>query len=144
MEEAEKKAQGAKKSIVSIVLLLGLLFLLMYSAPMLQEKLSEISQQEIAEESAKGDELVGNIEPEVPSVLVDWLPLVTSQLPKLEGEAAKYRLLHMRLSEDKEQLLLDLLEGENGDRFDVILKRDKFGRYISQHTDIPLKIYPPE
>ena len=66
------------------------------------------------------------------------------QLPSLEDGAPKYRLLHMRLSADGNQLLLDLAEGEGGDRFDVILQHDEFGRYISQHADIPLKIYPPE
>ena len=141
MEDVEKKGSSAGKSVFSIVLLLGLLLLLMYAAPMLQDKLSEVSKEEELQDTAGSDTAD---EPQISPALVDWLPLVMEQLPSLEDGTPKYRLLHMRLSADENQLLLDLTEGEGGDRFDVILQHDEFGRYISQHADIPLKIYPPE
>ena len=141
MEDVEKKGSSAGKSVFSIVLLLGLLLLLMYAAPMLQDKLSEVSKEEGLQDTAGSDT---SDEPQISPALVDWLPLVMEQLPSLEDGTPKYQLLHMRLSADGNQLLLDLTEGEDGDRFDVILQHDEFGRYISQHADIPLKIYPPE
>jgi len=141
MGDVEKKRSSTGKSVFSIVFLLGLLMLLMYAAPMLQDKLSEISQEEKAQSTEGSDT---SNEPQISPVLVDWLPLVMEQLPLLEDGSKKYQLLHMRLSADGNQLLLDLKEGEAGDRFDVILQHDEFGRYISQHADIPMKIYPPE
>ncbi len=144
MDKTEKTETGMQKSILSVIVLLGCLMLLMYAAPVLHEKLRAWSQQEKSKELEPGDHVERVAQPQVPENLVAWLPLVTERLPQLSDGIPKYQLMHMRLNEDKSQLLLDLREGEEGRPFDLILQRDQFGRYISASPDIPMKLYPPE
>lgn len=144
MDKAEEKPNNTRKSLISAVALVAALLLLMYAAPMLQEKLREWSEKQQSEQDVEGpDEVESQASPKVSSELVSWLPQVETQLPKNEDGSAKYRILHMRLSEDGKYILLDLKEAEGDERFDHILARDKFGRYLSQGGDIAIKLYPP-
>lgn len=140
MEDTEKQQPNMRKSIASIILLLALLIGLVYAAPMLTEKLRENSEKEKAEQAPTKV----LIQPQTSAELEAWLPLVTSQFPKLEDGSVKYILRYMLLNEDKSELLLDLKEGENGEPFDLILKRDQFGRYVSDDANLSIKLYPPE
>ena len=144
MEPKETQDTGTRKNVVSIIVLLGALLLLMYAAPVLNEKLREWSEKEKAEEVEQDQGVEQKAQPQVSEELADWLPLVREQLAKAEDVSSKYSIRHMRLSEDKSQLLLDLREGEEGEAFDLILQRDQFGRYTSDHPNIQIKLYPPE
>lgn len=141
MEETKKAETSTRKSILSIILLLGALVLLMYAAPRLNEKLKEWGGNKTEEVDQSAEQ---RDQAQVSAELAEWLPLVREQLPKLADKTSQYKLLHMRVNEDKSQLLLDLKEGEEGQRFDLILKRDQFGRYISDNPDVPIRLYPPE
>ena len=138
MDETKTPQPNVKKSILSIILLLALLMGLFYVAPIMTEKFREY---EANEEAAAGNELV---QPQTSSELKSWLPLVTRQFPMHEDGSAKFTLLHMRLNEEKSELLLDIKEGEKGKSFDLILKRDQFDRYVSGAGDFTIKLYPPE
>ncbi|MBK1853658.1 hypothetical protein JO972_01690 [Verrucomicrobiaceae bacterium 5K15] len=142
MEQSEKPETNTRKSLFSIVALLGILMLVIYGSPLLKEKLREYSDKKASEEQESAETEVSP-QPQVPEALTQWLPLVTEQLPKLDNGSARYQLRHLRMNDDQSCLLLDLQEGEHGRPFDLILERDQFGRYISRDSDIPVKIYPP-
>lgn len=144
MDKPEEKQNSTRKSIASAVALVIALMVLLYAAPMLQEKLKEWSARQ--DPVPDTENVATASSPEVPSGLATWLPQIEEQLPKNDDGTPKYQLLHMRLSSDSRQLLLDLKEtGEAAThRFDLILIRDKFGRYISENDRIPMKLYPPK
>ncbi|BDS05810.1 hypothetical protein NT6N_08500 [Oceaniferula spumae] len=146
MEQPEEKSNSTRKSIISTVALIGLLLLLMYAAPMLSEKLKEWSEKSKAEQKADvSSEELSSHGPEVSPELAQWLPQIEAQLPKNEQGGPKYQLLHVRLSQDSSQLLLDLQEQkeEGAQRVDIILSRDQFGRYTSEDEAFPMRVYPP-
>lgn len=148
-EEKDKSQRAGGKSVVSLVLLVVILVAIFFLAPRLQEFLDNQSTDEASNsadvESVEPKQIQsGNAPNKAPSALKDWIPLVEQQFSK--DDTTKVRLLYLRLSDDKSTLLLDLelTEEDETERFDLILERDKFGRYISDNEALPIKLYPPE
>ncbi len=149
-ENGNKKAGGVK-SVISLVLLVAILLAIFFLAPKLQNFFDDRSSDEAADipEKVSTEEVKSEPSqsgPQAPSNLKAWVPLVEKQFPK--NDDTKFRLLHLRLSEDSSKLLLDLeiiaSEQDDNERFDLILERDEFGRYISDNDELPMKLYPPE
>jgi len=146
-EIGDKKAGGGK-SVISLVLLVAILLAIFFLAPKLQKFFDDRSSDETADipEQSSTELIKPQTGPQVPSNLQAWVPLVEKQFPK--NDETKFRLLHLRLSEDSSKLLLDLeimaSEKDDNERFDLILERDEFGRYISDNDELPMKLYPPE
>lgn len=145
--KADEPASLRKGLVSGLGLLLALLAVI-YAAPHLQEKMKEWGKAGEEKESAANPDKASaeNVESaveDVPTQLSAWLPLVRAQLP-VAGEGGKppFRIVHMRLNNGKDKLLLDL-EGPEG-RIDLVLVRDEFGRFVSTNESLPLKIYPPE
>ena len=132
----DKQAEGGGKAIFSGIGLILALVALVYAAPKLNALFG--SQKEDTPDS------VGNVKAvQAPQELSSWIPLIEEQLP--EEVDTKYRLIHARLSEDGDRLLLDLeieTDGEK-ERVDCVLEKDEFGRFISDNDAIPMKLYPP-
>lgn len=141
MSETEQQSPSARKSLLSAAALGIVLMLVVYAAPALQERLKEWSDREEAGEAAAGEKPPA---PEVPGALAALLPQVIAQLPKNDDGSAKFRVRHMRTNAGGSELLIDLQALPEGEVFDLILRRDDFGRYISGDQSIPLKLYPEQ
>lgn len=150
--EPEQKSTEAKpgedaalrKSMFSIFALIAIFAALIYAAPRLQEVLQNFqSDKEQAEVEKVSDKpTLGSPE------LSTWLPPIEEQLKSANGEERSYRLIHMRLSENSDKLLLDIeiaKSEEQKRRVDVVLERDEFGRYLGGENELgrEIKFYPP-
>ena len=83
-----------------------------------------------------------------PKELLRWVALVERELADVaSGEAdVEFRLVHLRMGRNEERLLVDVVKSSAGadERFDLILIRDEFGRYVSSLDEVPMKLYPPD
>ena len=131
-----KQNEGGGKAVVSIMGLVALLVALVFIAPKLnalfnfkEETAPGVQEEEVVQASGEYS---------------DWLTLVEEQLPK--DEKSSYRVIQLRLSDDRRKLLIDLeiTSDEEKERVDFILERDEFGRYISENDAIPMKLYLPK
>lgn len=139
-----------------IAVLAGLCLLYMFYPQLTEglDKLSAKTDNEADLEADAGAEVSGNavVEtapvkqmPQAPKELKAWIPLVEAELPQREG--VSYRLIHLRMSYDRAKLLVDLEKKSSEgaiERFDLILIRDDFGRYVSGLHEVPMRLYPPD
>ena len=144
IQEVTPDPNKTKMSLLGLLLLVGL-FVFFY--PRLQETMKSYSSSpEEVEETVKTAEAKPSEISKASAELQPWVYLVESQLPQNSEAESSYRLVHLRMSDDREKLLVDLekLTGDEVERFDLILIRDEFGRYVSGLHEIPMKLYPPD
>ncbi|MGB0993894.1 MAG: hypothetical protein ACPG32_15670 [Akkermansiaceae bacterium] len=136
---------GNSKAALSAVALIAILATLIYIFPKVTAHLNGSSEQAepAKDESAAVDESLA--EADVPESLKQWFPKFEAALAKADKN---YKILHMRLSKNGEQLLLDIQKNpevdKDAERFDLILERDNFGRFVSSNNKFPMCVYPPE
>lgn len=149
------KKSGGGKSMMSSFVMLAMLGGLYLAYPYLEERVRGlVGNTDVVAEGAGGvvtGEVVegreGKAAPQIakaPRELQSWVVLVERELPQREG--VEFRLVHVRMSSDKAKLLVDLEKTSGGqkERFDLILVRDDFGRYVSELHELPMKLYPPD
>lgn len=137
------------RSSLGLIGMLGALCLLYVIYPTLTKGLDKLGVKPASEGDTSEEVLADTAPvkqlPQAPEELKSWIPLVEAELPQREGIV--YRLIHLRMSKDGAKLLVDLekkSDGEDAVRFDTILVRDDFGRYVSVLNEVPMKLYPPD
>jgi len=144
IEEKKQESGSVMRSLLALFAVLGALYLF---SPLLIEILDKYTAEFAAKGGVDKEAVDADLVKEMaqaPKELESWIPLVEAELPLVDG--VNYRLIHLRMAQDSERLLVDLEKVSDTvtERFDLILVRDDFGRYVSGSNEITMKLYPPD